>query len=62
MSVADAIDDVLVWAERAIKLIPAIRSLWQAVQAKNANQELAAQLELTRQMRSMQAREEIQGP
>lgn len=61
MSLEDFAADALMWIGRAIKLLPAIKELWQAVDGGNPAQELAAQLELTRQIRSQQAREEIEG-
>lgn len=49
--------DILVWVERAVRLIPVIQKLWKAVESDDPKQTLAAQLEMTRQMREEQAKE-----
>lgn len=51
--------EALEWVGRAVKLIPVIRNLWTAVKADDGAGQLAAQMEMTRQMREMQAREEF---
>ena len=57
--IADAIEDVLVWVGRAVKLIPAFRELWLAVAADDTDAQFAAQIEMVRQIRTQQAKEEV---
>jgi hypothetical protein len=57
MSAAAVFAEALEWVGRAVKLIPVIRQLWDAVKGSDQNQQLAAQLEMVRTMREMQARE-----
>ncbi len=61
MSVADFAADALMWIGRVVKVLPAFKELWHAVSGGDADQQFAAQLELTRQIRTQQAREEIEG-
>jgi hypothetical protein len=61
VSVFAAFEEALVWAGRAIRLVPAIRQLWEAISESNGDAELAAQLELVRQIRTQQALEEFRG-
>ncbi len=57
-----AIAEVVVWAERAVRLIPVIRQLWEAIEGKDDAAELAAQMELVRQIRREQAWNELGRP
>jgi hypothetical protein len=57
-----ALAEVVVWAERAVRLIPVIRQLWEAIEGKDEGAELAAQLELVRQIRHEQAWNELGKP
>lgn len=59
MSAAAVFAEALEWVGRAVKLIPAIRELWGAVKEDDSGKQLAAQLEMVRTMREMQAREEF---
>jgi hypothetical protein len=59
MTASAVVAEVLEWVGRAVKLIPVIKQLWEAVQSDDAPGQLAAQMEMTRQMREMQAREEF---
>ena len=59
MSLADAVDDVLEWLPRILKLLPVFRDLWSAVKSENTNQQFAVQLEMVRQIREQQAKEEF---
>ena len=61
MSVAAVAADVVMWIGRVVTVLPAFQALWQAIEGQNADQLFAAQLELTRQIRTQQAREEIEG-
>lgn len=53
-------EEVLLWVERVVRLIPVFQDLWRAVEAENTNQSFAAQLELVRQIREQQARERFE--
>lgn len=50
-------EEVLLWVERVVRLIPVFQDLWRAVEAENANQQFAAQMEMIRLVREQQARE-----
>lgn len=59
MSAAAVFAEALEWVGRAVKLVPVIRELWGAVKDDDAGKQLAAQMEMVRTMREMQAREEF---
>ncbi len=59
MSLGDAIEDVMMWAGRALAVLPAFKALWQAISGGDTDQEFAAQMELTRAIRREQARAEV---
>lgn len=52
-------EEVLEWVARIVKFIPVFRDLWTAVKANNTNQQFAMQLEMVRQIREQQAKEEF---
>lgn len=56
------IEAVLLWVGRALSVIPAFKSLWEAANSGTPEQELAASLELVRAIKTKQAAEEIAGP
>lgn len=62
MSVGDVLEEAFVWVGRAVRVMPAFKALWQAVEEKDADKQFAAQVEMTRAIRTEQARTEIGGP
>jgi len=56
------VSEVALWFERVLGLLPQLIGLWDAAKAKDPQQELAAQLDLTRAIKDRQAKEEISGP
>lgn len=52
-------EELLIWVGRAVKLIPVIKDLWDAVKGDDADRMYAAQMEMVRAMRGAQAREEF---
>lgn len=60
MTVLESASAALVWITRAVRVLPAFEALWHAIASEDHNQVLAAQLELTRQIRTEQARAEIE--
>lgn len=59
-SVIDFAEDALVWIGRVVKVLPAFKALWQAIEGNKEDQMFAAQMELTRSIRREQARIEIE--
>ena len=58
-ALAEAVNEVLEWAPRVLKLIPVFRDLWSGVKAQDHGAIFAAQMEMQRQIREQQAREEF---
>lgn len=52
-------EEVLVWVGRAVKLIPVIKQLWDAIAANDADGQFAAQMEMVRKIRGQQAVDEF---
>jgi len=52
-------EEALEWVFRIVKLIPVFRDLWTAVQEQDQGKVFAAQMEMQRQIRQQQAREEF---
>jgi hypothetical protein len=52
-------EELLVWVGRAVKLIPVIKQLWDAIKAEDADGQFAAQMEMVRKIRGQQALEEF---
>lgn len=52
-------EEVLVWVARAVKLIPVIKQLWEAIASNDADGQYAAQMEMVRKMRGLQAVDEF---
>lgn len=52
-------EEVLVWVGRIVKLIPVFQDLWGAVKEADTDKQFAAQMEMVRQIRGQQAREEF---
>jgi len=59
MSAGAVFAEALEWVGRAVKLIPVIKQLWGAVKASDEGAIFAAQMEMVREMRGQQAREEF---
>lgn len=62
VSFVDFAADALMWIGRAVAVLPAFKALWQAIQGGDADQQFAAQMELTRAIRREQAKAEIEQP
>lgn len=56
---AEALEEVLEWAPRVLKLIPVFKDLWGAVKAQDQGAIFAAQMEMQRHIREEQARAEF---
>lgn len=52
-------EEALEWVFRIVKFIPVFRDLWTAVKGNDKDSQYAAQMELVRQIRETQAREEF---
>ena len=52
-------DEVLIWVARVVQIIPVVQQLWDAIKGGDAESQLAAQMEMVRQIRGQQAREEF---
>lgn len=52
-------EELLVWVGRAVKLIPVIKQLWDAIKSNDADGQFAAQMEMVRKIRGQQALEEF---
>jgi hypothetical protein len=52
-------EELLIWVGRAVKLIPVIRQLWDAIKAEDADGQFAAQMEMVRKIRGQQSVEEF---
>ena len=52
-------DEVLIWVGRAVKLIPVIKQLWDAIASEDADGQFAAQMEMVRKIRGLQAVDEF---
>lgn len=57
--VVEAIEEVLEWAPRVIRLIPVFRDLWAGVKEQDQGRIFAAQMEMQRKIREEQARDEF---
>lgn len=55
------VQEVSLWIGRILTIIPEVIKLWDAAKVGDAQQELEAQLALTRAIKDRQAREEIGG-
>lgn len=52
-------EEVLVWVGRIVKFIPVFKDIWDAVKGDDTERLYAAQMEMVRQVRGAQAREEF---
>ncbi len=54
--------EIGIWLARIASFLPELIGLWEAAKADNPQQELQAQLNLTRAIKDRQAREQIGAP
>jgi GTP1/Obg family GTP-binding protein len=57
--IKEAVEEVLEWAPRVIRLIPVFRELWSGVKDQDQGKIFAAQMEMQRKIREEQARDEF---
>lgn len=56
------ISEIAMWLDRILSVVPELVGLWDAAKTNDPQQELQAQLDLTRAIKDRQAKEEIGKP